>query len=74
MLAYLIAAVSLISISVPEGVKVVTLDAACHMFAYRLSAAQKAGDNQKALEICAMGMKRIASKLIGGSCPNVKAS
>lgn len=55
------------------GAKVVRLDEACGIFAGKLSAAQAAGDTQKAQTINQEGSARITSKFNGASCPNVKA-
>ena len=55
------------------GAKVVSLDEACGIFAGKLSAAQAAGNTQKAQTIYQKGSARIASKFNGASCPNVKA-
>ena len=49
-----------------------SLDEACGKFAGKLSAAQAAGDTQKAQKIYQQGSARIASKFNGASCPNVK--
>lgn len=69
----LIAAAVLLTMAIPVGVRAVTLDEACQTFASKLSAAQNAGDAQKAQDIYAKGSKRIASKFNGATCPNVKA-
>jgi hypothetical protein len=50
----------------------VSLDEACGKFAVKLSAAQAAGDTQKAQTIYQKGSARIASNFNGASCPNVK--
>ena len=49
-----------------------SLEEACGKFAGKLSAAQAAGDTQKAQTIYQKGSARIASKFNGASCPNVK--
>jgi hypothetical protein len=50
----------------------VSLDEACGRFASKLSAAQAAGDSQKAQTIYQQGSQRIASNFNGATCPNVK--
>jgi hypothetical protein len=42
------------------------------MFAGKLSAAQAAGDSQKAQTIYKEGNQRIASRFNGATCPNIK--
>ena len=69
----LIAAAALLTLAAPVGIRAVTVDEACQTFAGKLSAAQKAGDKQKAQEIYSVGSQRIAKKFNGATCPNVKA-
>jgi hypothetical protein len=69
----LIAAAALLAIAAHVGVRAVTVDEACKTFAGKLSAAQKAGDKQKAQDIYTKGSQRIAKKFNGATCPNVKA-
>ena len=64
---------ALIALAVPVGAQAVSLDQACQKFADKLSAAQAAGDKQKAQTIYAEGSKRIASKFNGATCSNVTA-
>ncbi len=73
MRSQLIAAAALLALAAPVGVRAVTVDEACQTFAGKLSAAQKAGDKQKAQEIYTKGSQRIAKKFNGATCPNVKA-
>ena len=67
----LIAAAALLALAAPVGIRAVTVDEACQTFAGKLSAAQKAGDKQKAQEIYSVGSQRIATKFNGDTCPNV---
>ena len=69
----LIAAAALLALAAPVGIRAITVDEACQTFAGKLSAAQKAGDKQKAQEIYSVGSQRIATKFNGATCPNVKA-
>ena len=64
---------ALIALAAPVGAQAVSLDQACQKFADKLSAAQAAGDKQKAQTIYAEGSKRIASKFNGATCSNVTA-
>ena len=64
---------ALIALAAPAGAQAVSLDQACQKFAAKLSAAQAAGDKQKAQTIYAEGSKRIASKFKGATCSNVTA-
>lgn len=66
-------AAALLGLAAPVGVQAVTLDQACQRFADKLSAAQAAGDSQKAQEIYAQGTQRIAGMFNGATCPNVQA-
>jgi hypothetical protein len=66
-------AAALLGLVAPVGVQAVTLDQACQRFADKLSAAQAAGDSQKAQEIYAEGTQRIAGRFNGATCPNVQA-
>lgn len=66
-------ATALLGLMAPVGVQAVTLDQACQRFADKLSAAQAAGDSQKAQEIYAEGTQRIAGRFNGATCPNVQA-
>ena len=68
----LLSAIGLLAIAAPLGAHAVSLDQACGKFAGKLSAAQAAGDTQKAQMIYQEGTQRIASKFNGASCPNVK--
>jgi hypothetical protein len=69
----LLFAAGLLAMAAPLGAHAVSLDQACGMFAGKLSAAQAAGDTQKAQMIYQEGTQRIASKFNGASCPNVKS-
>jgi hypothetical protein len=69
----LLFAAGLLAMAAPLGAHAVSLDQACGMFAGKLSAAQAAGDTQKAQTIYQEGTQRIASKFNGASCPNVKS-
>jgi hypothetical protein len=71
--ALLLSAAGLMALAAPLGAQAVSLDQACGKFADKLSAAQSAGDTQKAQKIYQEGTQRIASKFNGASCPNVKA-
>jgi len=62
---------ALISLAAPAGAQAVSLDQACQTFASKLSAAQTAGDKQKAQTIYTEGSKRIASKF-NGATPAVR--
>jgi hypothetical protein len=66
-------AAALLGLAAPVGVQAITLDQACQRFADKLSAAQAAGDSQKAQEIYAEGTQRIAGRFNGATCPNVQA-
>jgi hypothetical protein len=68
----LLSAAGLLALAAPLGAGAVNLDQACAKFAGKLSAAQAAGDSQKAQMIYQEGTQRIASKFNGASCPNVK--
>ncbi len=68
----LLSAACLLALAAPLGANAVSLDEACGKFAGKLSAAQAAGDTQKAQMIYQKGSARIASKFNGASCPNVK--
>ena len=70
--ALLLSAAGLLAFATPLGAQAVSLDEACGKFAGKLSAAQVAGDTQKAQTIYQKGSARIASKFNGASCPNVK--
>lgn len=70
---FLLSAVALLAVSAPIGVKAISLDQACQRFADKLSAAQAAGDAQKAQQIYAEGTQRIAGRFNGATCPNVQA-
>lgn len=65
-------AATLLSLASPLSAHATSLDQACQMFASKLSAAQAAGDSQKAQAIYQEGSKRIASKFNGATCPTVK--
>ena len=71
-LALLFSAAGLLALAAPLGAQAVSLDDACGIFAGKLSAAQAAGDTQKAQKIYQEGSARIASRFNGASCPNVK--
>lgn len=73
MRTYLTIASALIALAAPAGAQAVSLDQACQKFADKLSAAQAAGDKQKAQTIYTKGSKRIASKFNGATCSNVTA-
>jgi hypothetical protein len=73
MRSSLIIAAALLGLTAPVGVHAVTLDQACQRFAEKLSAAQAAGDSQKAQQIYAEGTQRIAGRFNGATCPNVQA-
>jgi hypothetical protein len=66
------AAATLLTCALPLGAKAVSLDQACQMFASKLSAAQAAGDSQKAQTIYQEGSQRIASRFNGATCPAIK--
>jgi hypothetical protein len=68
----LLAAAALLALGAPLGAQAVSLDEACGRFASKLSAAQAAGDSQKAQTIYQQGSQRIASNFNGAACPNVK--
>jgi hypothetical protein len=68
----LLSAAGLLALAAPLGAGAVSLDQACGKFAGKLSAAQAAGDSQKAQMIYQEGTQRIASKFNGASCTNVK--
>jgi len=68
----LLAAAALLALGAPLGAQAVSLDEACGRFASKLSAAQAAGDSQKAQTIYQQGSQRIASNFNGATCPNVK--
>ena len=68
----LLAAAALLALGAPLGAQTVSLDEACGRFASKLSAAQAAGDSQKAQTIYQQGSQRIASNFNGATCPNVK--
>jgi hypothetical protein len=68
----LLSVAGLLALAAPLGAQAVSLDEACGKFAGKLSAAQAAGDTQKAKMIYQQGTQRIASKFNGASCPNVK--
>ena len=70
--ALLLSAAGLLALAAPLGAQAVSLEEACGKFAGKLSAAQAAGDPQKAQTIYQKGSARIASKFNGASCPNVK--
>ncbi|MBZ5782490.1 hypothetical protein, partial [Klebsiella aerogenes] len=57
----LLAAAALLALGAPLGAQAVSLDEACGRFASKLSAAQAAGDSQKAQTIYQQGSQRIAS-------------
>ena len=63
---------ALFALGAPSGAQAVSLDEACGRFASKLSAAQAAGDTQKAQTIYQEGSQRIASMFNGATCPNVK--
>ena len=63
----------LLALAAALGAQAVSLDEACGQFTGKLSAAEAAGDTQKAQMIYQKGSARIASKFNGASCPNVKA-
>lgn len=65
-------AAALVVLGAPSGAHAVSLDEACGRFASKLSAAQAAGDTQKAQTIYQEGSQRIASRFNGATCPNVK--
>jgi hypothetical protein len=65
-------AAALFALGAPSGAQAVSLDEACGRFASKLSAAQAAGDTQKAQTIYQEGSQRIASRFNGATCPNVK--
>jgi len=67
------AATALLAWAVPSPASAISLDQACQRFADRVSAAQAAGDTQKAEEIYAKGTQRIAGRFNGATCPNVQA-
>jgi predicted negative regulator of RcsB-dependent stress response len=67
-----LAAATLFTWAVPNASQAVSLDQACATFAGKLSAAQAAGDTQKAQAIYQQGSQRIASRFNGATCPNVK--
>lgn len=66
------AAATLLAAMTPQGASAVSLDQACQRFADKLSAAQSAGDSQKAQTIYQEGSQRIASRFNGATCPNIK--
>ena len=66
------AGATLLACMAPLGARAVSLDQACQMFAGKLSAAQAAGDTQKAQTIYKEGNQRIASRFNGATCPNIK--
>ena len=68
----LLVAAALLVLGAPLEAQAVSLDAACGRFASKLSAAQAAGDSQKAQTIYQEGSQRIASRFNGATCPNVK--
>ena len=70
--ALLLSAAGLLALAAPLGAQAVSLEEACGKFAGKLSAAQAAGDTQKAQTIYQKGSAHIASKFNGASCPNVK--
>jgi hypothetical protein len=70
--ALLLSAAGLLALAAPLGAQAVSLEEACGKFAGKLSAAQAAGNTQKAQTIYQKGSARIASKFNGASCPNVK--
>jgi hypothetical protein len=70
--ALLFSAAGLLALAAPLGAQAMSLDEACGKFAGKLSAAQAAGDTQKAQKIYQQGSARIASRFNGASCPNVK--
>ena len=73
MRTYLAIASALIALAAPNGAQAISLDQACQKFADKLSAAQAAGDKQKAQTVYTEGSKRIASKFNGATCSNVTA-
>ena len=67
-----LAGVALLALGAPLGAQGVSLKEACGRFASKISAAQAAGDRQKAQTIYQEGSQRIASRFNGATCPNVK--
>jgi hypothetical protein len=65
------AAAALLAALTPHGAVAISLDQACQRFPSKLSAAQSAGDNEKAKTIYQEGSQRIASKFNGATCPNI---
>ena len=59
--ALLLSAAGLLALAAPLGAQAVSLEEACGKFAGKLSAAQAAGDTQKAQTIYQKGSARIAS-------------
>jgi hypothetical protein len=72
MRSFLVISAALLGLAAPFGVQAVTLDQACQRFADKLSAAQAAGDAQKAQQIYTEGTQRIAGHFNGATCPNVQ--
>ena len=70
--ALLFSAAGLLALAAPLSAQAMSLDEACGKFAGKLSAAQAAGDTQKAQMIYQQGSARIASRFSGATCPNVK--
>lgn len=66
------AAAALLACVVPSAANAISLDQACQRFADKLSAAQAAGDSQKAQQIYSEGTQRIAGRFNGATCPNVQ--
>jgi hypothetical protein len=56
----------------PVRAQVTTVAEACSKFAAKLTAAQQAGDIEKAQLIFQIGSQRIASNFNGATCSNVK--
>lgn len=63
---------ALLVLNAPAAAGAISLDEACQRFADKFSAAQAAGDSQKAQEIYTEGAQRIAGHFNGATCPNVQ--
>jgi hypothetical protein len=68
--ALLFSAAGLLALAAPLGAQAMSLDEACGKFVGKLSAAQAAGDTQKAQKIYQQGSAGIASRFNGATCPN----
>lgn len=67
-----LAAAALLAALTPNGARAISLEQACQRFSDKLSAAQSAGDSQKAQTIYQEGRQRIASNFNGATCPTIK--